>query len=195
MGFKQFIMTLRYFVLTAVLFFITAAHAQTGTVTKNNTDTTQWLSQTDTTYQFSFKYPSGWTLKLPNTNTRFFVTSQQESDTDNFRENINCLVKKIDQKNLDIKTAEAAVLKNLSEGVANFKLISLRYGKWNNLTAMQLDYTATSESGGIVYKIHMYQQIAVFNDLVFTLSYTAETDSYSKYLPTIKKIIQSIKLL
>lgn len=66
-------MILRCFILTAAMLIIIAANAQTGANYKNNPDTITWLSYTDTAYRFSFKYPSsGWTLKLPNTNTRFF---------------------------------------------------------------------------------------------------------------------------
>ncbi len=188
-------MILRCFILTAAILITITANAQTGADTKNNADNITWLSYTDTAYQFSFKYPSsGWTLKLPNTNTRFFVTSHPENDADNFRENINCIVRKIEQPDFDIKAAEAEILKSIAEKMVDFKLVSSGYIKWNNVTALVLDYTVTSKADGIAYNIHMRQQMAVVNNLLFTISYTADAANYNKYLPTIKKIIQSVKL-
>ena len=186
-------MKLKYCILIVTVLFINRAHAHTGSMVKNYSDTTKWLSYTDTAYQFSFKYPSNWQLKLPNTNTRFFVTSYTENDADNFRENINCIVRKLDEQNFDIKTVETAVKESLAEKLKDFKLLSSGYIKWNNVTALLLDYTATTESNGVTYKIRIRQQMAVLNDNLFTITYTAETASYDKYLPAIKKIIQSLK--
>ena len=187
-------MKLKYFMCIAAVLFINTVAASTTVITKNNTDTVKWLSYTDTAYQFSFKYPSGWQLKLPNTNTRFFVTSYTENDADNFRENINCIVKKLEQKNFDIKTVEDAVKKSLSEKMKDFKMLGAAYVKWNDAETLVLDYTATSEANGVIYKVRIRQQLAAVNDNLYTLTYTAEVDSYNKYIGIITKIIDSLKV-
>jgi len=167
-----------------VVLFANRTLAQTG----------DWLTQTDTTYHFSFKYPGDWQLKLPGTATRFFVTSYPETDADKFRENINCIVRKIDVADFKIQTAEEAVLKSLSSQLDDFKLIRTDYVKWNDADAMQLEYTATKKSGDIMYNLHMYQQMAIVKGTLFTLTYSSEAKSYEKYIATINKIVESIKV-
>gem|GEM_PF-5886756 len=67
-----------------------------------------WLSFTDTAYNFSIRYPADWEFKLKNTNTRFFVTSSLENSDDKFRENINCIARVIEEKGITVKIAEDA---------------------------------------------------------------------------------------
>jgi hypothetical protein len=181
---KKFILIL-FFIFTSVNILF----AQSDPAAKS-----QWLTQTDTAYNFSFQYPVGWQLKLPNTNTRFFVTSYTENDEDNFRENINCMVRKMEQPDFKIISAEEAIINSLKTKLSDFNLIKSGYAKWNNVDALQLDYTATQKNGEVTYNLHLFQQMAVVNGQLFTLTFTSEKNSYTKYFETISKIIESIKV-
>jgi PsbP len=163
-------------------------HAQTGTAVK-----TKWLTHYDSSYHFSFQYPEDWQLKLPGTNTRFFVTSYPENDSDNFRENINCIVRKMEDTGFKIKTAEADIKATLAEKMTDFKMLRSGYKKWNGKDALYMEYTCTNKSEDLVYYIHIYQQVAIWRGILYTMTYTSESKSYSKYWNTISTIMQSLK--
>jgi hypothetical protein len=157
-------------------------------------DTTKWLTLTDTVYHFSVQYPGNWQLKLPETKTRFFITTYPENETDFFRENMNCIARVIDQAGFTIKTAETAVKDALAAKLKDYKLIRSGYSTWNQSETLELEYTCTQESGGNTYSIHMLQRMAVVKGTLFTLTYTAEDKNYKKYLEAVKKVVASLKI-
>ncbi len=153
-----------------------------------------WSLYTDTAYHFSVRYPANWEFKLKNTSTRFFVTSYKENEEDKFRENFNCMVRVIDDKGFTIKMAEDAIKKSLSEKLQNYQLIRSEYLTWNNSETLELEYTCSQSANDITYSIHMLQRMGVVKGTLFTLTYTAEQKSYSKYIDTVKKVLQSLKV-
>ncbi len=156
----------------------------------NNT----WLQHTDTAFNFTVQYPDNWQLKLPGTNTRFFITSYTENDADLFRENINCIARKMEQTNFVISSAEETIKSSLKEKMQNFELLKSGYVKWNNADALQLSYTCTQQSGSSTFKTHLFQQMAIVNGTLFTITFTSETNSYDKYIAVANKVIQSFKV-
>lgn len=171
------------------IFSFVVSGAQTGNAAK-----AEWIMQQDSLYNFSFQYPGNWQLKLPGTSTRFFVTSYLENDSDNFRENINCIVRKLEDTAFAIRSSEAAIKQSLSSKFSSYKLIKSGYIKWNNTDAFFIEYTCLQKSGDVEYNTHMYQQLAVVKGLLFTLTYTAENISYGKYEAVVKQIIRSVKV-
>jgi PsbP len=175
---------------TVLLCMFSAAllHAQA-----DNNSKPKWIKQQDSVYNFSFEYPENWQLKLPGTNTRFFVTSQPESDNDHFRENINCIVRIMNDSSFKIMNAETAIVESLQKGLTAFKLLKKAPVKWNGTDALTIEYTCTQKSEEKEFNIHMYQQMALVNNRLFTLSFTAKDAHYSKYIAVIKKIIGSVR--
>jgi hypothetical protein len=176
--------------LTAAMGFTAALTAQT----KPLADTAAWRTYTDTAYEFTMRYPAAWEFKPRSTNTRFFVTSYKENDADRFRENLNCIVRVIEQQGFTARAAEAAIKKSLSEKLKDYRLIHSAYTTWNGVAALELDYTCTQESGGDTYNLRMYQRLAIIKSTLFTLTFTAEAGSYDKYVGTVKKMVQSLKV-
>jgi hypothetical protein len=156
----------------------------------------KWNTQKDSVYNFTFQYPSDWQLKLPNTNTRFFITSYQENETDIFRENINCVTRDLgkNQQGFKISMAEDAIKKALSEKLKDYVLIKSAYSKWNNAEMLEIEYTCTQEANGTELSIHMLQKMAVVKGRLFTITYTAEATSYQKYIETVQKVIAFFKV-
>ncbi len=155
---------------------------------------TNWLIHTDSVYNFSFKYPSGWELKLPGTGTRFFVTSQKETEEDKFRENVNCLVRVMESKAFKVSDAGDMIKQNLAEKLEDFKLIKSPYFTWNNSETLELEYTCTQRAGNENYNLHLLQYISVVDGKLFTLTYTASQTSYKKYLDLVKTIFNSFQI-
>lgn len=168
---------------------ILSTAAQTG-----KTATDKWLQHQDTTFNFTINYPANWEFKLPGTNTRFFITSFNENDSDSFRDNINCIARKLDQQHFKIASAEAAIKQSLKEKLNNYNLVKSHYITWNNTDALQLMYTCTKDESEKVYEIQIFQQIAVVKGTIYTLTYTAEKGSYKKYIDVVNKVYRSFKI-
>lgn len=168
-----------------------------NTIQAQNTNTptpTKWLTYLDSGFRFTVQYPSDWEFKKPNTNTRFFITSYKENETDNFRENINCIARRLEQQNFTIKMAEEAIKTSLAEKLTNYHLIKSAYIQWNNAETLELEYTCKQSAEGVEYDIHMLQRMAVIKGTLFTLTFTSETQVYDKYIATVRKVYNSLKV-
>lgn len=174
--------------LLSVLFISASLSAQQGEKPEG------WLTHTDTSAGFALYYPGDWDLKLPGTGTRFFITSQKESDKDRFRENINCITRDLGTKNFDIADAEETIKNTLAEKLAEFKVIKSMYITWNNAKTLRLEYTCVQESDGEKYNIHMLQYMSVINGMLYTFTFTSEDASYGKYVGTVLKIYLSMEI-
>jgi len=182
-------LTLQSFIVSLLGLLSATVVAAQQTPPKSN-----WLTHTDSVYNFSFKYPLGWDLKLPGTGTRFFVTSQKETEDDKFRENINCLVRVMESKAFKVSDAGDMIKQNLAEKLENFKLIKSPYLTWNNSETLELEYTCTQRAGDETYDLHLLQYISVVDGKLFTLTYTASQASYDKYLDMVKTIFNSLQI-
>lgn len=174
---------MKFLVTLAITFFTITVSAQT-----------EWISYTDSTFNFTVQRPADWQFKLPGTDTRFFITSYKESETDNFRENINCIAKKL-SATIPIKAAESEIIKSLSSKVDNFHLVRSGYYKWNNSDAFEIEFTGTYNiSSDKTLKVHLLQRAAIIDDILYTLTYTSEADSYDKYIGIVKEVIRTFKI-
>jgi hypothetical protein len=179
-----------FLALIAFLSICNTSASQTIPVDNN----VQWALHTDTVFHFSFSAPDNWEFKPVNTKTRFFVTSYKENEADSFRENLNCMAKTIAAENINMHTIADALQKSLSEKFADYKLVNLSYNTWNGADAMQLEYTCTQQSQNQSVAIHMFQQVAIKNNTLFTLTFTSEARSYDRYIGIVKKMIRSFKI-
>jgi hypothetical protein len=165
-----------------------------STVLMAQQDTATWVSHTDTTYHFSLMRPDNWQFKLPGTNTRFFITSYAENDADKFRENINCIARRIEDRNFVISMAEDAIKTSIKEKMADYKELSSGYVKWNNTDALQLNYTCSQQFNGATVNLHIFQLVSVVKGILYTITFTSMTDSYDKYIGVVNKVVQSFKV-
>jgi hypothetical protein len=177
--------------ILSVLLSVLCCHQLTA---QKNDIPADWLPFTDTAYNFSIRYPADWEFKPKNTNTRFFITSSTENDSDKFRENINCIARVVEEKGFTIKMAEDAIKKSLGEKLQDYKLLRSEYLTWNSSETLELEYTCTQTSSDVSYSIRMLQRMAVVKGTLFTLTYTAEQKSYRKYIDTVKKVLASLKV-
>lgn len=173
-----------------LVLFCCDINAQVG----NDGANVAWKTHHDSLYNFSFQYPTDWEFKLPAARSRFFVTSYPENDTDNFRENVNCIVSKMNNKGMVITDAEKDIKETLSGSLKDFTIIYSGYIKWNNVNTYVIKYTFNQESGGVTYYLKMYQQVALVKGMLYTLTFTSEAANYDKYEPAVKKMYQSFKI-
>jgi PsbP len=154
---------------------------------------TPWLDYANSDFGYQLSYPSDWQFKPPNEKNTFFIDSPLESEADPFRENINCIIKRLPTADFDIALAEPSILASLSTK-PEFKLIQSKYIVWNSAKALQIEYTLRYDTDNIHSDIHVVQRIAVYGDRIFTVTFTALDTSFSRYFPTVEKIYDSIKV-
>ena len=180
-------------IILPVFLFVSSICLQAQIESTKNKEATEWLQLTDTTYKFTISYPAQWTLKLPNTNTRFFFTSPVTSESDKFRENVNGITRKIEEKGFTILMATDNIKESLAKKLQNFKLINATESKWFGADMLELEYSGTNETDGIKYNVHFLQRMAVINGTLITLTYTAEDLQYENYLTIVRKIFDSFQ--
>ncbi len=173
---------------TTIFFISSLLQAQT------NSKKIEWLMHTDTAYNISIQYPSNWELKPPRSNARFFVTSYAESETDKFRDNINCAIPIAVDKSRTIQMAEREITETLSGMLPDFKIIHSGYSKWNGADAYEIEYTCSQTSNGTTYSLHMLQKVAIIKGKLYTLTFTSEEASFAKYIDTVQKMLRSFKV-
>ena len=177
-----------FFFAICCLFLVVMNSAQ-----KTNAQT-KWLTHADGEYYFTIEYPSDWDLELPKTETRFFIRSYQENAADIFRDNINCIASRLPQTGVKISSLEEAIKAILASELKEFKIVKLRYIQWNGAETLELETTGTLEYNGNIFDIHVLQRASVIENVLFTVTFTAEKKSYQKHIETVSKILKSMKI-
>lgn len=175
------------------LLMITVIAALAAATISLAADRTGWNKHTDQVHRFTFEYPAGWTLKLPETDTRFFVTSPSENEADRFWENVNCIARKLDAPDLDLKAVEEAVLASLSKTRKDYALVMLDHPPWNQCPSLEVVYTFTAQTpSGDSFQVKILQRVAVVKGTLFTITFTSEQRSYDAFVDTARGVIESL---
>ncbi len=145
-------------------------------------------------FRYVISYPSNWQFKLPDDEGTIFVTSYLDSPVDRLRENVNLRVQRSDQPDFNVRDNTPEMLAQVSRVYPSFKQVGLGYVQWNGVEALRYDGTITTPINGKPFDMHILQNIAIKNGVIYTATYTAEAGSYAKYLPTALRIIESIKV-
>lgn len=137
--------------------------------------------------KFKLDYPEAW---LKKNRDDFFATgvdffSPLESDSDKFQERVSILVENLSE-NTSLKqyTNESiAEIKRLSDSA----LRTAKTTKLGDKEAKRVVYTG-NENGIPVKKMETW---SVQNNQAYVVTYTAQTNSYEKYLPIVQKMLTS----
>lgn len=178
-----------------IAIFASMLFAGFSTVAQTDTSKAVWLTHKDAEYNLSIEYPSDWTLKPPSASARFFITSRAESPSDNFKENLNCIVPSDVSAGSTIQQQEEDITKTLSESLDNYKLVQSNYSKWNNVNAFEIEYTCSQTSDGTTYNLHILQKVAIIKGKLYALTYTSLVDSYDRFIGAIRKMIRSFRVM
>jgi PsbP-like protein len=172
-----------------------------GTKNKINTTTTTSLTYKHPSLGITMQYPSNWLKKeypynpvINNTLVTFFSPSPSASALGNVSGVSGSFVPYIDifvfaSKNMSLNEIVNGTVNNLAAN-ANLnesKSITLK----DNNPAYTLTYTVTIAGNGSLKKM----QVWTLKDYkVYVITFTAEEALYSKYLPTIQKMINSLEI-
>lgn len=163
----------------------------------------KYLLYNNRLFGIKIQYPESWTVRSYNYNkggnntvVGFFSPSKHDSHI----ENISGITRQylpyfdifvFDSKNTSLEN----VIKGRVNRILNHtysEIIELKpYILKGNLSAYLLVYTATTGEGQLYKKIQIY---ALINDKVYLSTFTSQEESFSNYLPVIKKMIDSFEI-
>ena len=151
----------------------------------------EWKHFTDTAGNFTAIYPPGWVIKIKEGN-RVFFTSPTDGSSDKFYENINIAVSYNRANGGDTKINDLfpAVTEQISGSFREFKEESLRYFKWNNITAAELVYSGYNKSDESI-KVRCIQWFCFYKSRLYLATFVADAaaDVHNK---TAQKIMRGI---
>ncbi|MFM5916290.1 MAG: PsbP-related protein [Novosphingobium sp.] len=148
----------------------------------------------DPTYGYSVTYPASWQFKPPNADGRIFMTSPLEGPQDNFKENVNFVLKKFGDPSFELRGKCADFMGNFAQQYEAYKAGQCADVTWNGVNAMRADYSFDKTDNGTTRRIHALQTFAIKNDYLYIVTLTAIESTYPRYLPIANKVIASIKI-
>lgn len=149
--------------------------------------------QTTKTYtsrslNFTIDYPASWRVKEEGWMVAF--GSPQESDTDDFIENVNVVVEDLSNNLMTLKDYNAMSLMNFPKLMPNFELLQEDTAEINGKGASFIVYS--DRRGDVKAKFKAYTFIS--KDKAYVVTYAAKENEFNEYLPQAEKIMQSIQV-
>ncbi|MHA1300589.1 MAG: PsbP-related protein [Candidatus Helarchaeota archaeon] len=139
------------------------------------------------TFNIEIEYPSNWDVIKDG----MVFLSPLEEPTDDFRENINISVQKLPSK-MSLEEFSELNISELKKIITNFKIVEGPIEtKLAGIKANQITFTAVQGK----YLLKFMSICTIKNDNVYVITFTSEEDKYEKYLETVKKMIDSFKIL
>jgi hypothetical protein len=170
--------------------FIGMASAATATTTTGGDN---FLTYSDPILGIRIDYPSGWTQELEGGGLVTFIASL-ESDSNTYPAAVGIKVQNLaSSKNISLNEVTKIQIKNLKQSHPDFKLIeSTESVLAGNNMAHKIVFTATDD------REHQRKAMQIWTlkgDKAYLITYKAEPEKYSKYLPTIQKMIDSFQII
>lgn len=142
-------------------------------------------------YQFSLKYPQTWSERQiddPITGEVVVLTSPPETDTDLFAERVYIAVEYLSSEPISLEEYSQTVLERINQ-TENNDVESYQDFKTNinNTPARTVIY---SRQQGTL-QLRQMESFTIKNNQVYIAIYTAERAKFSKFYPTVEKIIDS----
>jgi eukaryotic-like serine/threonine-protein kinase len=159
---------------------------------KNSEDTlVPDAKYTNEDYQFSLKYPQTWSQRQiddPITGEIVVFTSPKETATDPFAEKVYIAVESLSSEPTSIEQYRQTVLRRINQSdSSNIKLYEDFPTKISQTPGRTVIYTRQQGS----LPLQQMESFTIKNNLVYIAIYTAERDKFSKFYPTVEKIIDS----
>lgn len=151
----------------------------------------EWKSFKDTTILFTAKYPSNWINKIKE-GKRVFFTSPDESEKDDFYENVNINVTFNSDYGVKYKIADMfpAVTETLKASFTDFKSESQGNFKWNNTDAVEIVFSGYNKKSE-QQRVRIIQWFCFYKGRLYTATFTSKADT-EIHTETARKIMNSI---
>ena len=154
------------------------------TTTNNN-----FLTYQDNVLGIKIDYPTGWIHELHAGSLVTFLPSL-EGNTSTYPAGLGITVEHLKPKDMALSEITKIQIKNLTQNHSDFKLLESTEFKLAGNMAHKIVFTATDN---IKHERKAMQIWTVKGDNAYLITYKAEPGQYSKYLPTIQKMVDSFQ--
>ena len=155
-----------------------------------------WSSYTDPNEIYRLQFPSNWELSGPNKpeDNRPLALSIQFSDVpSNMRTMIISVVPLTKNVNWTLETIKDISMNVNSQGLPTFHVLSSpNYTKYTIDNNPAVSYTFAYDLSGKMKELYVG---TIINNTVFHIGYAAPLDQFDLFLPTVEKVLDSIKPL
>jgi hypothetical protein len=154
-----------------------------------------WSSYTDPSEIYHLQFPSNWDPsgpKKPEDNRPLALSIQSTDVPSNMRTMIISVVPLTKNVNLTLETIKDISMKE-SQGLPNFHVLSSpNYTKYTIDNNPAVSYTFAYDLSGKMKELYIGTRI---NNTVFHIGYAAPLNEYDLFLPSVEKVLDSIKPL
>lgn len=154
-------------------------------ITTNN----NFLSFQDNTLGIKIDYPAGWIHELHAGGLVTFLPSQ-EGYTNTYPAGLGITVVHLKSKNIAFPEITKIQIKNLTQNHPDFRSLESTDFRLAGNMAHKIVFTATDS---MKHERKAMQIWTVKGDNAYLITYKAEPGQYSKYLPTIQKMVDSFQ--
>lgn len=139
--------------------------------------------------QFIITIPSDWSFDTTTKNSTVFkAKAPLEYESDDFQENMGVRVSDLGGNDITLDLLMRDMEKALSDKMTDFQLLERKKEIVGKEKAESFVFTTRHDN----YHIQQKQFYMLLGNYFYVYTFSAKTDSYSKYLPVFQKIIQSI---
>lgn len=151
-----------------------------------SSELSDWNSVIDS--GFSISYPKTWTVDRSGENgTSFYLFSPFLSSNDVFQENVNLIIQDVKGYGITLDSYTEFSIDDIGKSVQNSRILENIRKSAHGLSYHKMVYSG--EING--FKLTFMQYYWVVNEKVYLLTFTAEPDQFSKYLPVADRILNS----
>jgi serine/threonine-protein kinase len=154
-------------------------------------DNNNFLTYQDSTLGIKIDYPAGWAQELHVGGLVTFLT-MLESDTNTYPAGLAVKIQNLASKNTSLNEITRVQIKNLTQNHPDFKLIESTKSMLAGIVAHKIIFIATDNSG---HERKAMQIWALKGDRAYLLTYKAQPDEFSHYLPLVQKMIDSFQFI
>jgi serine/threonine-protein kinase len=149
---------------------------------------------TDPILGIKIEYPAGWTQELEGAGLVTFIANLQSGNSNTYPAAVGIKVQNlVSSKNISLNEITKMQIKDLKQRHPDFKLIeSTESMLAGNNMAHKIVFTATDDSE---HQRKAMQIWTLKGDKAYLITYKAEPEIYSKYLPTVQKMIDSFQII
>jgi len=157
----------------------------------NKNSEANFVQYTNDDYQFSLQYPETWSERQiddPITGEIAVFTSPKETDTDVFAEKVYLAVEYLSSEPIDLEQYSQTVLERIKQSEdSSIELYEDFKTTIDQSPARTVIYSRQQGS----LQLRQMESFTIKNNQVYIAIYTAESDKFAKFYPTVEKIIDS----
>ena len=150
-----------------------------------------FITYQDSALGIKIDYPVGWTHELHAGSLVTFLASL-ESDSNTYPAGLGVTVKHLGSRNTSLNEVTKVQIKNLTQSHPDFKLVESTNSILAGNIAHKIVFSATDN---MIHERKAMQIWTFKGDNAYLITYKAEPGKYSKYLPTVQKMIDSFQII